>query len=368
MMPAVDELRRIFLCDEGAARVLRLPAVGAASGVSDAGAGAASTAPDDAPSQAGRLDPSGLPVAREGGLGEAVVAIGAFDGFHIGHRELVAQTVADARARGAASVVVTFDPDPDCVVGPAPAPKLTSASDRLRLLAASGADAVVVVPFTRALAALDHIAFFRLLDRYMRVRAVHVGADFRLGRGGASTVAVMRAWGAERGVDVEGHDLVHADGSAVSATRIRRLLAAGRVEDASAELGRPFAVRGTIASGRGAGTGMGFPTANIRVDPSLQMPADGVYAGLALLDGVVWPAAVNMGLPPTFADRPGAAHLEANLIGFAGDVRGEAISLAFCRFLRPSRVFDDQRELIDTVLGNIADIRAEFGGGGVRIA
>ena len=332
MMPPVCELQRDFLSADGAAPVHRLDGT-------------------DAPA-----------------LGPSVIAIGAFDGFHIGHQKLIARTVDDARRRGVRAVVVTFDPDPDCVVGPGPAPKLMAPGDRLRALSASGADAVLVVPFTRELAALDHVAFFEdVLGACLDVRAVHVGSDFRLGRGGASDVAVMRSWGSAHGVDVTGHSLVLADGSAVSATRIRVLLADGATEAAASELGRRFMLRGTIGSGRGQGTGMGFPTANIVVDERLVMPADGVYAGLALLQDTVWPAAVNVGLPPTFADRAGSAHLEANLIGFTGDVRGERISLAFGRFLRPSRVFSSTRELIDTVMGNIEDIRSEFGESGVHI-
>lgn len=333
MMPEVRELRRDFLREDGPAALIRL---------------------DD-----GAADP----------LGDAVIAIGAFDGFHIGHQKLIARTVADARARGMRACAVTFDPDPDCVVGPGPAPKLMLRDDRLFALRASGVDAVVVVPFTRELAALDHAAFFSdVLSPVMDVRAVHVGCDFRLGRGGASTVEVMRAWGSARGIEVTGHSLVLADGSAVTATRIRALLAEGLVEDARAELGRRFMMRGTVGSGRGQGTGMGFPTANIAVPAGLVWPKDGVYACLAELDGVVWPAAVNVGIPPTFAGLPGASKLEANLIGFSGDVRGSAVSLAFCRRLRDSRVFGSERELIDTVMGNIQDIRDEYGESGVRIA
>lgn len=316
---------------------------------------------------------SGAPVVRLDGnapvdLGDAVIAIGAFDGIHIGHRSLIERTVADARRRGVAAVAVTFDPDPDSVVGPGPAPKLTSVDDRLHALAASGVDTVAVVPFSRELAAMDHRAFFeQVLLPVMRVRAVHVGSDFRLGRGGKGTVEVLRAWGATCGIEVFGHSLVLDDGSAVSASRIRSLVAAGDVAAARSELGRRFMVRGTIGSGRGQGTGMGFPTANVIVDPGLQVPGDGVYAALALVDGCVWPAAVNAGLPPTFAMLPGAARLEANLIGFSGNIRGENISLAFDVFLRPSRVFDSTDELIATVLGNIETIRETFGESGVRL-
>ena len=123
-----------------------------------------------------RLEPgSGMP------LGRAVIAIGAFDGFHIGHQTLIAKTIADARERGAGAFVVTFDPDPDCVVGPGPAPRLLCLDDRLRALAASGVDGVVVVPFTPELARLDHAAFFeQVLLPSLDVCAVHVGSDFRM--------------------------------------------------------------------------------------------------------------------------------------------------------------------------------------------
>ena len=142
----------------------------------------------------------------------ACVAIGAFDGVHRGHRHLLERCVADARARGVAAVAVTFDPDPDVVVSAAPAPKLLCCADRLRALSASGVDLVLVVPFTSALAALDHEAFFtRVLAPELDIRAVHVGSDFRLGAHGASTVEVIRAWGRDRGIEVLGHDLVLDD-------------------------------------------------------------------------------------------------------------------------------------------------------------
>lgn len=382
MMPSVDELRRDFLLAAPTARIVRLQddVVRAVPGSPAQGAttpepvAAYVDAHDDMQDDEQAAVPgdgaaAAATAARSASLGEAVIAIGAFDGLHIGHRHLIERTVADARERGVAACVVTFDPDPDCVVGPGPAPKLMTADDRLRLLAASGVDAVVVVPFTPAVAALDHEGFLDgILGDALTIRAIHVGSDFRLGRGGACTVEVMRAWGVARGVDVHGHHLVLADGSVVSATRIRHQLAHGEVETAAHGLGRHFAVRGQVCRGRGQGTGMGFPTANIAVPSGLQLPADGVYAGLALVDGTVWPAAINVGLPPTFADRPGSAHLEANLIGFAGDVRGAEIMLAFTRFLRPSRVFDSTDELIATVMGNIDEIRHAYGESGVVLA
>lgn len=297
-----------------------------------------------------------------------VVAIGAFDGVHRGHRELLSHARRDASERGIAAVAVTFDPDPDEVVSVRPALKLMSVPDRLRALAAEGMG-VLVVPFTRELASLGHSDFFDgVLAPYLDIRAVHVGSDFRLGARGASTVEVLSAWGAGRGIDVTGHELLLDDDVPITATRIRRLIASGDVAAAKMELGRRHCVRGDVERGRGQGAGMGFPTANVRVDGGLQLPADGVYAGFAEVDGVVWPAAINVGLPPMFADSAASARLEANLIGYRGDLYGKDMGIAFDRRLRPSRSFGSVDELIAAVDNDIARTRGQFGSIPVRIA
>lgn len=300
-------------------------------------------------------------------LGAASIAIGVFDGVHRGHHELIDEVVRDAHAHGCKAVVVTFDPDPDVVVSSSPAQKLMTTSDRLHALALTGADAVVAVPFTPAVAALDHVGFLELLSRVVDICSIRVGSDFRLGRGGASGVAEMQTWGAEHGVDVYGHELLCVEGQTICATRIRQELRQGHVELAAELLGRPYMLRGIVAGGRHQGSDMGFPTANIQVPEGIQVPADGVYEGLVLVDDTVWPAAVNVGLPPTYADDAASAHLEANLIGYAGDLYGASVSLAFTRWLRPSRVFDSLDELIATVEGNIDDIRHHLGEQGVSI-
>ena len=288
-------------------------------------------------------------------LGAASIAIGVFDGVHRGHQELIAALVGDARAHGCKAV------------SPSPAQKLMTTADRLHALAQTGVDAVVAVPFTPEVAALDHVDFLSLVSRLVDIRSIRVGNDFRLGRGGASGVAEMRAWGAERGVDVYGHDLLCEGGEAICATRIRHELGQGHVELAAGLLGRPYMVRGGVIRGRHEGSGMGFPTANLQVPSGIQVAADGVYEGMVLVDDTVWPAAVNVGLPPTYADDAASAHLEANLIGYTGDLYGASVSLAFTRWLRPSRVFDSLDELIATVEGNIEDIRHNLGEQGVSI-
>lgn len=302
-------------------------------------------------------------------LGRACIAIGAFDGVHLGHRALLGDTVADARARGARSYAVTFDPDPDCVLPGTPALKLMGSQERLRVLAHTGVDGVLVIPFTRELASLDYQAFFAdVLGGVMDIASIYVGSDFRLGRQGLGTVDAITSWGRPRGIDVEPHELVMRCGQAVTATRIRAELAAGHVENARDLLGRPYAIHGTVAAGRGEGSDMGFPTANLVVPAGIQVPADGVYEGIALVGDTAYPAAVNVGLPPTYADNAASAHLEANLIGFSGDLYGRSMALAFTRFLRPSRVFDSLDELIATVEGNIHDVIDNLGDRGVKVS
>lgn len=360
MMPSQDVLRRDFLISHAApAPVVFLPAYGAAPQGTDAAddvAGGAVGLPRESPSWLRALGP-------------ASIAIGAFDGFHIGHRELIEYTVRDARERGYAALAVTFDPDPDTVVAASPARRLTTLLDRLGLLARSGVDGVVVVPFSRALAALDHAAFFeRVLLTACDVRSIHVGDDFRLGRGGASTVPVIAGWCRGRGIAVRGHSLVRDEGAAVSASRIRAYLSSGDLLHAEHELGRRYLLRGKVHSGRGEGTGFGFPTANVAYDPALQTPGEGVYSGLALVDGTVWPAAINVGTPPTFRDRANSASLEANLIGFSGDIYGKDIAIVFAERLRGLIAFSSTDELVSCVLGNIETVRKTFGEDGMVLA
>ena len=301
----------------------------------------------------------------------AVIAIGAFDGVHRGHRALLDLCVADARSRGVKAVAVTFDPDPDTVVSPHPAPKLLTRDDRLAALAASGVDRVLVVPFTPGLAALGHEEFLlSVLAPWVSIAAIHVGSDFRLGARGASTVEVVRAWGEGQDIEVFGHDLVmdteHSSHEVISASRIRAHVAEGELERASHMLGRRYMVRGTVVHGRGEGSQMGFPTANISRGELIQMPVDGVYAGWALVtpnDGVrlAYPTAVNVGLPPMFADDPASATLEATLLGFEGDLYGHEVGILFDRMLRRPVHFASRDGLIQAVRSNIDEVAGELG-------
>ena len=289
---------------------------------------------------------------------DAVVAIGVFDGLHAGHRALIAHALEEARARGVSCVVVTFAPDPaEVVARPVPNTRLLSCADRLDALRGTGADEVVPLSFTPELAALPCERFVaEVLCTRMRPVSVHVGQNFRFGVRGSGDVQTLRVLGDRFGFEVHAHGLVASGGEPVSSTRIRGLLAAGRLREANDLLGRSHFVRGRVVHGRGEGTSFGFPTANVRCDPMDCLPAEGVYACYVMRGEDVWPAAANVGAPPSFsASEP--AFLEANLIGFEGDLYDAEVVVTFEAWLRASRVFDSLEELEQTVLGNIAWVR-----------
>lgn len=304
-----------------------------------------------------------------------VCAIGAFDGFHLGHQGLLARAGAEAPgACGASCVAVTFSPDPAAVVGAGEkGSRLLDVAGRVRLLLAGGADSVVVFDFTPAFAALTYEQFIDALCELVRLERVVVGSNFRLGSRGAGDVRALSELGAHCGFSVVGVDLLDEGGEHVSATRIRGLVRAGRVEAAAGLMGRPLAMAGGVAHGRGEGTSFGFPTANIVGDAACCIPEQGVYAGLVTpLAGApraTFPAAINVGLPPTFADGQAAegAFMEANLIGFSGDLYGSDVAVTFLRWLRDSRPFSSVEELEHTVLGNIDWVARTFGDQGISL-
>lgn len=299
---------------------------------------------------------------------DAVVSIGAFDGLHAGHRALIAAARREADERGLPCVVVTFDPDPDVLlVGEEPSTRLLATADRVRAIESLGADAVVVLRFDEELEQTGYQDFVtQVLGGVVRPASIHVGTNFRVGAGGRGDVRALAAFCDGLGCAVHGHDLVTRGGSPVSSTRIRSLLHKGAVEDAAGHLERLHFVRGTVEHGRGEGTAFGFPTANVRTSPVDCMPRAGVYACVVCDGRTAWPAAVNVGKPPTFS-APEDNFLEANLVGFAGDLYGSEVSVLFARWLRASRPFDSTEELERVVLGNIDWVRTNLGSCGVGV-
>jgi riboflavin kinase / FMN adenylyltransferase len=295
--------------------------------------------------------------------GGSAVTIGAYDGVHLGHRALLAELCARARADGLTSAVVTFDRHPATVVRPESAPCLLCDLDqKLELLESTGVDLVVVVPFDAERAnetAEDFVT--SILVEGLDARLVVVGEDFHFGHGRKGNVALLEEMGREAGFAVEGVSLQSDRGTAgtpaepISSTRIRSALAAGRVEDAAALLGRPHQVRGVVVLGdRRGGPELGFPTANVEVPDGICLPAAGIYAAwYDRPDGSRWQAAVSVGRRPTFYGDQGDLLVEAFLLDFAGELYGEEASVSFVSHLRDEVAFDSVEALVEQMTRDV---------------
>jgi riboflavin kinase/FMN adenylyltransferase len=297
--------------------------------------------------------------------GRRAVALGTFDGVHLGHRAVVRAAVAAATRHGARSCAASFHPRPVTVLRPGTPPNtLAGVALRTRLLLDAGADEVALLRFDRNLAALSAERFVDdvLVERLGAV-AVAVGRDFRFGSDRAGDVALLERLGAERGFEVEAVELLGTDGDRISSSRIRGLIAEGRVADAAALLGRPPSVEGTVQHGDKRGREIGFPTANLGVVPGQQLPAEGVYAGWAVLPPGErrHPAAISVGRNPHFADVDDL-RIEAHLIDYAGDeLYGTPLRLEFASMLRVQEVYDGLDALIAQIDADVAETRRRLG-------
>ena len=296
-------------------------------------------------------------------LGSAVAAIGVFDGVHLGHRHLIGDAVALASRYGVHAVVVTFDRDPEQVVIPdRHVPQLLSLDDKLSLIAEAGASTIVVIPFCLRMAEMSPDRFLdEILLQVVKPRAVAVGHDFRFGVHASGDVELLRRFGHLHGFDVTAHELLEIDGAPVTSTRIRSLIAAGDVTAAAHLLGRPHRVSGRVGHGRGEGArAIGVPTANITPGVHSALPADGVYAGWALLDDARLPAAISVGRAPSFRDARDV--LEVHVLDFEGDLYATDLTVEFATRLHDHAAFDDIEELAASIQGDIAHVRRVIGG------
>jgi riboflavin kinase/FMN adenylyltransferase len=284
-----------------------------------------------------RLDGgSVLPAALRGGI----VALGNFDGFHLGHQAVVGRAIARARAEGRPALVATFDPHPVRHFKPGAAPfRLTTLDQRQRLFAAAGADAMIVFDFDAALAALDARAFVeqRLIGGIGLGGAV-TGEDFTFGKARSGNIDVLSAFGAQHGFSVEAVAPVTLDGEPVSSSRIRAALVGGDPRGAARLLTRPFTIEGEVTHGAKLGRTIGFPTANLDLGSYLR-PAYGIYAVRGrLADGRILDGAANLGVRPSFD--PPKELLEPHFFDFSGDLYGQTIAVELIDFLRPEAKYD----------------------------
>ncbi len=307
-----------------------------------------------------RLDGgSAVPARLRGGI----VALGNFDGFHLGHQAVAGRAIAQAKAAGRPAIVATFDPHPVRFFRPDVPPfRLTSLDQRERLFAAAGADAMLVFRFDAALAGLSAAEFARrrLVDS-VGAAGVVTGSDFTFGKGRDGNVGVLEALGAELGFTVETVAPVLQDGEPVSSSRIRTLLRQGHPREGAALLTRPFAIEATVQPGAKLGRELGWPTANLVLGNYLR-PAYGIYAVRGrLADGRVLDGVANLGIRPSI--EPPIELLEPHFFDFSGDLYGQTIEVALIDYLRPEAKFETMDALRDQIEADAAEARRRLAAG-----
>jgi riboflavin kinase/FMN adenylyltransferase len=271
----------------------------------------------------------------------SVVTVGTFDGVHLGHRAVLEEIARRARSADRRSVLVTFEPHPLAVVNPAAAPpRLTTAVERLELLAMSAVDRVLVLEFNRGMAAMTPAEFVdEVLIGHCGMQELVIGHDHGFGRGRSGDVDTLRALGAERGFPVDVVPAVTPEGGgAISSTRIRRAIAGGDLESAAQWLGRRYGVMAPVERGEARGRTIGVPTLNLAIPAGKLLPPDGVWAVTVETPAGRFGGMMNQGHRPTFDD--GRRLLEVHLFGFEGDLYDRWVRVDWLAPLRPIRRFD----------------------------
>jgi riboflavin kinase/FMN adenylyltransferase len=295
------------------------------------------------------------------GFGPCVAAIGNFDGVHLGHQEILSSVVAEARALGVRSIAITFDPHPDRFLRPTKAPKLlTPMDERVRLLAYTGIDAVLVLRFDAALAGLTAKEFVAdILAGVLKIRGLHEGGNFHFGHRARAGVTQLQKFGAGYGFAVHVHSSIHVRGLEISSSSIRALVAAGDVRRARWMLGRPFQVRSTQARGRGIGTRLLVPTVNLAPYQEL-LPAFGVYVTRLTIGERSFQAVTNVGNRPTFGEASFA--VESHILDFEPVDLDEQTPLAleFLLRLRPETEWPTPEALKAQILKDVAQAKRVF--------
>ena len=279
--------------------------------------------------------------ARPSWLVHPVLALGNFDGLHRGHLKIVERVKRGAAEHGGTPMAMTFDPHPPRVVRPDKAPPLLmTKAQRLEALHAAGINSVAVVRFTREMSQWDPETFVRtVLVEWLRVSEVWVGANFLFGHDRSGNFSSLRTLGQRYGFRAEKIDPVRYKEFVVSSTRIRRLVAEGRMDEAAALLGHGYYIDGQVVEGRRRGRELGFPTANLQTANEL-IPPHGVYATTMIVDGIVHAGITNIGVNPTFGEG-NPTTIETYLLQYDGNLYGRQVRLGFVQRLRDERRFDD---------------------------
>lgn len=274
------------------------------------------------------------------------LAIGFFDGVHLGHQEIIRRTLERARIHTGFSLVLTFDPHPSQVVAPDRAPQLIyPLSHKLRMIEACGPDGLLLIHFDKHFSEQSGAEFVRTLAADLNgLQSASVGANFHFGRERSGNVELLAALGAEMGFAVDAVQVVTAEGANISSTRIREAIRIGDFESASAMLGRTYSLVGSVTRGDRIGRSIGYPTANLQVE-GLVLPPRGVYAVKVAIGGQAKPAVLNIGLRPTLQQKEPALRVEVHIPRLNEDLYGRELQIEFTRKLRDEKKFNSLDEL-----------------------
>jgi riboflavin kinase/FMN adenylyltransferase len=295
------------------------------------------------------------------GSRKVCVAIGVFDGVHLGHQQVIRQTIADARQQEGVALVITFDRHPNSVVAPERTPLLIySLSQKLRVIKSLGADAMLLITFDLAFSQIPADVFIRELTRELgHVHSICVGSAFTFGHKRGGNVSLLKTLGRELKFIVHGLASVSLDGQAVSSTRIREAIGAGNLDAASQMLGRAYSLAGKVVHGDGLGRQLGFPTANVDTS-GLVLPPNGVYAAHVQIGDQLHRAVLNIGYRPTLATAAFRPQVEAHLLDFSGDLYDQEIEIIFSLKLRDEQKFPSREGLIEQIRRDIDQARKIF--------
>jgi riboflavin kinase/FMN adenylyltransferase len=289
------------------------------------------------------------------------VALGNFDGVHLGHQEILRRTVETAHRKGREAVVYTFDPHPRLVLNKAPEiPRITTPSERAGILENLGIDVLVLAEFTREFASQSPEDFVEnVLSEELGTRHLFIGENYRFGKGRSGTPNTLRKMAYELGFIVHVVPPVYCGDTIVSSSRIREHLTRGEIAEANLLLGREFTIEGRVIHGHHRGKGLGFPTANIKPEVKLH-PPEGVYAIYCLAEDVIRPAVMNIGYNPTFKDR--RVSYEVHILDYGEDLYGEFIAAYMVERLRPEMTFVSVDDLRAQIAKDVAQAREILAG------
>ena len=288
---------------------------------------------------------------------DTLLTIGVFDGVHLGHKYLLSQLTEQARGRNLLSGVITFNQHPQEALSPqTKLPFLTNLAQRIKLIKNEGVGAIITLSFTAELAQLSARQFANLLKKYLRMRGLVLGADFALGKDREGDADTLRRLGEDMDFTVTVILPIMVNGEVVSSTTIRNALANGDMKKVLQLIGRPFSLNGRVIKGTGRGTELGFPTANLDIDPMQALPADGVYATWSHIDNQIYQSMTNIGKQLTFGG--GQRTIEVYILDYHDNLYGHELTIDLMERLRGEKQFGTAEELKKQISEDIKQGRA----------